>query len=166
MSNVEVVTQTPSVRAARVVYFTNLTNRSAPVIPLGVFAEIMLPKIHGLALMARSSLSPTERGMIGALMRDRLADPFSFLRDEFEEAWDKAEPGKALDFLATRHTAALSVLAPHEVAIGGFWLKLFGSNKVEVKLSSAIDQELDELLRQDHTNQPMPKRKLIEVIAA
>ena len=153
-----------SLRVSRVIYFTNVTSAAAPIIPLGVFAEIMLPQVHGLALKARSSLTPSETAMIGPLLRDRLADPFSFLREEFQEAWDHAAPGEALNFLARRHTAALTIPAARDFVSAGSWLAFMRrSETVEVKLSTAIDQEFAALLRVDHTNEPVPKRKLIEV---
>lgn len=162
MSNVASFVR-PSLRVVRAVYFTNVTDAAAPVIPLGVFSEILLPQIHGLALKARTSLSLTETGMIGPLMRDRLANPFSFLRDEFQEAWDHAEPGECLNFLAQRHTAALSIPAAREFAAAGFWLSLIRRETAEVKLSDAIDHEFAALPSNDRTNAPAPKRKLIEV---
>lgn len=135
------------------------------MIPLGVFAEIVSGSVHGLALKARSNLTMTETNMIGSLLRERLADPFALLRDEFEEAWSNATPGEALNFLARRHTTALSIPSPREVAITGSWLPFMRRYEtVEVRLSSAIDTEFEALLRDDHTrNEPLPKRKLIEV---
>jgi hypothetical protein len=163
MNNVERLVR-PSLRVARVIYYTDVTKAAAPVIPLGVFSEILLPQLHGLALKARSSLTLAETGRIGPLLRERLADPFSFLREEFEEAWDRAHPGKALDFLAERHATALSIPAAREFSSSISWLSFIRrSDTAEVKLSDAIDSEFAALLRDDRTNEPVPKRKLIEV---
>lgn len=148
----------PSLRVARVVYFTDLTRRNAPTIPLGAFAEIMLPEVHGLALKARANLSEDEQLLLGGLLRAPLAEPFKFLAKEFDIAWVQAEPGRALDFLAGRHTASLSVLAPHisRAANSPWWSRLLrGKEDVEAKLSHAVDAEFADLLKETTPDKPM-----------
>jgi hypothetical protein len=72
----------------------------------------MTPNVHALALKARDGLAPDELALVSPLIRERLANPFAFLRMEFDKAWDAAEPGRAIEFLSKSHTTSLSVLAP------------------------------------------------------
>jgi hypothetical protein len=150
-----------------VVYFTDMTRRDARIIPLGSFSEIMLPHVYGLALKARSALTAEEADLIGPLLRERVADPFSFLREQFEMAWKEAKPGSKIDFLTTRHRAAISILAAHDVEEGGWWARFTRAHKetIVLKLSDAVDREFADLLaKYGHKAVPdVPKRELIEV---
>jgi len=164
MSNIETPIRA-SFRVARAVYFTNLTDAKAAIIPLGVFAEIIVPGLHGLALKARSKLTAKETGLVGGLLRDRLSEPFGFLREEFQTAWARTEQGgEAISFMNNRHSSALSVLAPRDYKRDRGWMGFMKADdaSVELKLSEAIDHEFEELLR-EHGDGAAPKRKLIEV---
>ena len=155
----------PFFKVARIVYFTDLSTADARVIPLGIFGEVILPHVQALALKARSALTEEELNLISPLIRDRLKNPFKFLRGEFNIAWDRS--GGALEFLAERHSSSLSILAPSDVGVAdGKWL--FGravpprDDAVEGKLSSAVDREYAELVKiyGDHF---AGERKVIEV---
>jgi hypothetical protein len=154
----------PAFRVARIVYFTDLTRADARVIPLGSLSEVSLPHIYGLALKARSVLLPDELALVSPIIRDRLADPFTFLRGEFDLAWDNADPGMAIDFLASRHASSLSILAPTDYS-ERHWLlgRLLpvGGDAVEGKLSGAVDSEFGELLKHYGCHVIAP-RKVIE----
>src|SRR4051812_19526463 len=102
----------PAFRVARIVYFTDLSRASARVVPLGTLAEVITPHVYGLALKARAGLKADELALVTPLIREQMKNPFSFLRGEFDAAWENADPGRAIDFLAGRHTSSLSVLAP------------------------------------------------------
>jgi hypothetical protein len=151
-------------RVARIVYFTDLTRGSARVIPLGSLSEVSLPHIYGLALKARSVLNSEELALVTPIIRDRLANPFAFLRSEFDLAWGKASPGKAIDFLADRHASSLSILAPSDYS-ERHWLlgRLLPvrDDAVEGKLSAAVDSEFAELLKSYGSHVAAP-RKVIE----
>jgi hypothetical protein len=154
----------PTFKVARIVYFTDLTNTKARVIPLGSLSEILLPHVHALALKARADLKPEELKLIGPLIRDRLAKPFAFLRGEFELAWENAPPGRAIEFLAHRHAASLSVLAPTDYLERNWLLHRLlpaHSDAVEGKLSAAVDSEFAELLKKYGQRVTAP-RKVIE----
>jgi hypothetical protein len=146
MSNVVKMVR-PSLRVARAVYFTDLTRRDAPVIPIGAFCEIITTRGRGLALKARSSLNEQELSMVSALLRDRMANPFSYLATEFDEAWKATPRGGAIDFLAKRHSAALGILSPRELAASWFsrWL---GD---EATLKSAVEREFDDAMAKPAT---------------
>jgi hypothetical protein len=148
-----------------------MTHSGAPVVPLGAFAEIILPHVHGLALKARSGLSASEIELISPLVRDRISEPFTFLREEFKIAWDEAAQGGALKFLANRHAAALSILRPVEVGEKSWWQRLISARQdaIELKLSDALDREFAALVK-SAGDSVAPKRKFLidvdELIAA
>jgi len=150
-------------RVARIVYFTSLTSANARVIPLGSLSEVLLPQVHGLALKARAALLPEELALISPLIRDRLENPFDFLRGEFDLAWKEAAAGSAIEFLAARHASSLSVLAPTDYS-ERHWLlsRLFvREDAVEAKLSAAVDSEFSELIKCYGSHAAAP-RKVIE----
>jgi hypothetical protein len=148
MTNVRTMIR-PSLCVARLVYFTDLTRKTAPVIPLGALCEITLPHAHGLALKARAQLTPSETASIAPLLRESLAKPFTFLRDEFDLAWDEAGFGQALKFLSERHNASLSLLSPHDGEAERSWHKwLTGEKEFEVRLGTAVEREFADLLKE------------------
>jgi hypothetical protein len=156
----------PSFRVARIIYVGEMTKADARVIPLGSLSEVVLPHMHGLALKARDNLRAAELEIVHPLMRERLSNPFAFLRSEFDAAWKEARAGQALDFLAGRHTASLSVLAPTDFA-GRSWLfsRLLPARKdaVIAKLVQAVDSEFAELMKR-YGNESFSDRTLIESI--
>jgi hypothetical protein len=151
-------------RVARIVYFTDLTSAKGRVIPLGSLAEVRLPHVHALALKARGALNKDELALITPLIRDKLADPFAYLRLEFDLAWSKAKSGHAIEFLAQRHASSLSVLAPTDYSERGWLLSRLRAPRdeaVEGKLSAAVDSEFAELLKR-YGGQVAAPRKVIE----
>jgi len=145
-----------------------MTRADARVIPLGSLSEVMLPHIHGLALKARSGLTSDELKLVSPLIRERLMNPFAFLRAEFDLAWKSAERGKAIEFLSNIHSAGLSVLAPTEYSERHWLLSRIlpvRDDAVEGKLSAAVDSEFAELLKRYHSHVDAP-RKVIESNAA
>jgi hypothetical protein len=154
----------PSFKVARIVYFTNLTSDRARVIPLGTLSEVLMPHVHALALKAREDLAPDELALVSPLIREKLANPFAFLRMEFDKAWEAAAPGRALEFLSKIHTTSLSVLAPTDYSERGWLLSRIMAPRgdaVEGKLSAAVDSEFSELLKRYGGHAAAP-RKVIE----
>ncbi len=155
---------TKTFRVARIVYFTDLSRRDARVIPLGSLSEVLLPHVHGLALKARAVLLPQELESVSPLIRDRLSNPFAFLRDEFDLAWETARPGAAIEFLAGRHASSLSVLAPADYSERHWLLNMLlppREDAVEAKLSAAVDDEFADLIKAYGSHAIAP-RKVIE----
>lgn len=155
----------PSFRVAPIVIFTDLTRQNARVIPLGSLAEVMLPHMQGLALQARTALHPGELETVPSLIRNKLVNPFEFLKQEFELAWrETAGKSSALDFLAAKHASSLSVLAPTDWS-GRSWLfeRLIQvrSEAVEAKLGAAVDAEFSAMLTRYGAHVDA-QRKLIE----
>jgi hypothetical protein len=151
----------PRLRAAHGVYFIDPTRPDSGIIPLGVFCEIITARGHGLALKARSALAKVELAVIAPVFRDRLSNPFSYFSEEFDEAWDKAAPGQAIEFLAARHSAALSVLAPRSTS--AIWDFFHGD---QAKLASAAKREYATLLDKPPIMSPPVERIQIAALAA
>lgn len=138
----------PSLRCARVAYFTDMTSAAAGTIPLGVFCEIKTPHVHGLALKARGLLSPKESKSIAPIFRQHLTNPFNFLSAEFDAAWAKVDDGGALSFLTKKHAGALSILAPYQPVTEsvGWWRGLLGEPEVDAMLGNAATAAFDQLM--------------------
>lgn len=138
----------PEFRVARVVYIVDATRADTAIIPLGVFAEASNDKTRGLALKARKALTADELALVHPALRASLTDPFAYLHQQFNDAWDNAGSGKALEFLTRRHSANLSVLAPKECAEKNWLLTRLLNPSLDTfkaKLSTAADREYDNL---------------------
>jgi hypothetical protein len=138
----------PSMRCARVVYFTDMTRAGAGTIPLGVFCEIKTAHIHGLALKARTLLGKREIGAITPVFRPHLTNPFKFLGAEFDAAWQQTDENCALGFLTRKHSTSLSALAPYHPAAAdrGWWRGLLAEPEVDALLKTVIDREFAALM--------------------
>ena len=104
--------QTGRLSLSRVTYHTNLQQAAGLVIPLGVIAEMTIGTWRALGLIARTSLAEDEAGAIGRLLRDKLSDPFNFLKPEFDWAFSNTEPNEALEKLAQRFSKSLFFAPP------------------------------------------------------
>jgi len=103
----------------------------------------MLSHMHGFALKARTGLKDAELAAISPIIRVRLSNPFTFLRGEFNLAWDNAPAGEAIQYLAERHTSSLSVLAPTDYPERTLFERLLPPRQeaVEAKLAAALEAE-------------------------
>lgn len=104
--------QTGRLSLSRVVYHTNLQQAAGVIIPLGVIAEMTIGTWRALGLIARTSLAMDETDAIGRLLRDKLSDPYSFLKPEFDWAFSNTEPDEALGKLAQRFSESLFFAPP------------------------------------------------------
>lgn len=77
------------------------------IIPLGVIAELALGPVRGLGLIARTQLLTTETELIGRMLRDKLSNPFDFLKEDFDRAWARIKEGNALSTLVGQNTDSL-----------------------------------------------------------
>ena len=138
----------PAFHASRIVYFVDRTRAGAPVIPLGILAEVSTDHVYGLGLKARTKLTTAELEQISPLLREQIVNPFAFLRREFEDAWEKA-PGDALALLTRRHNSSLSILAPVDCVDERSWLaeRLLPARNdaIEAKLGAAVHKAFEEL---------------------
>jgi hypothetical protein len=68
-------------------------------IPLGVMGEVILPRIRGLGLFARTRLAQAELNLLGKVDRRKMEHPFDYLIAELEPIWKKTQPGQAIETL-------------------------------------------------------------------
>src|SRR5437870_3402437 len=103
---------TQTLNFATIEFHLELGKTNGRVIPLGVMAEISLPRIRGLGMIARTELDADELNAVGYLGERIIAKPFAYLAQQFEDAWLKATPGKALEYLAAKHPHSLHFSVP------------------------------------------------------
>lgn len=96
--------------------YTDLSRPGGRSILVGYIAELTTPERHVMGLVGRQTLDTKEMADIHGLLRSRVSALWDFLSSEFELACG-AEPGKGLEYLASRHSYALSIEAPEPVEI-------------------------------------------------
>lgn len=85
---------------------------NGPIIRLGVLAELAAGDCWALGLIARTELNDFEREVVGEMGRRMLANPYDYLVQEFDEAWEKAPQREALEFLMADHPHSLRFETP------------------------------------------------------
>ena len=116
MADKIVAIQVGRLSLSRVTYHTDLQQASGLVIPLGVIAEVTIGTWRALGLIARTALVPDEVAAVGRMLRDKLSEPFNFLKPEFDWAFADTEPGEALGKLAQRFSESLFFAPPTTIA--------------------------------------------------
>lgn len=102
-------------------FFCDLTRADGLVIPLGAISEVVIGGMRGLGMIARTEISRDETAHLGELARRQLCQdttPFDYLSELFDEAWENAQPGRALAYLSERHCHSLHFSVPEEKDIG------------------------------------------------
>ena len=103
---------------SRVVFLVDARWNSGRVIPLGVLGELSFGHdTWVLGLIARKQLSGDEISCLGPLICEKLANPFQFLKSEFDWAWAQNQRGKAIELLLERNTGALRFQPPLDRAV-------------------------------------------------
>jgi hypothetical protein len=124
---------------SRISYFCDLQRASGRQIPLGVIAEITVGNIRTLGLIGRTRLHPHELTSIGALIRDRLHNPFEFMKEEFDWAWTNSEAGTSLQTLAARHNESYFISPPDVKVVRGAGVALeFAKRKMQAERDAAF----------------------------
>ena len=105
-------------RISRISFHTDMTRAGAPVIPLGVMIEAVVPeRARWLGLIGRPRLVRLELDMINLRTWPQLDAPFAMMTDMFEQAWE-AGPGLAGSHLSGKFgSSALSVLTNDSAAV-------------------------------------------------
>jgi hypothetical protein len=102
---------------SRITYHCDLQRANGLIVPLGVIAELSIPPVRVLGLIARKTLSQDELASIARMVREKLVAPFEFLKPDFDWAWqkieeEKIEPGRVLNLLASRYTDSIFFAPP------------------------------------------------------
>ena len=132
-----------TLKVAAVNFYPFPSRANSTVIQLGAMAEISLPTLRGLGLIARTELTAFELEQLGEMGRRMLSAPFVMLNGEFDVAWKESAPGNALAFLRDKHHHSLRFESPNESALPG---RLFvDGHAVRALVRDFINITLDEL---------------------
>jgi hypothetical protein len=139
---------TGTLKVSAIRFYCSPSRADGIVVQLGAIAEILVPKLRGLGLIARAALTPFEMKAIGELGRRLLTSPFDALSKEFDAAWMTAEP---IEFLRSKHSHSFRVEPPiiHEVPRRLFVEGQTVRSLVRVFLSECLDDEGQKLVALD-----------------
>jgi len=94
---------------SHIIYRCDLQRATSANIHLGVLIELVGGNWHSLGVALRRALDKSEIDAIASTWRERLSAPFNYFQAEFETAWNEAEPGACIDWLASKYGASLLV---------------------------------------------------------
>jgi hypothetical protein len=140
-------------RYSTVKFYVDMRRPDAHVIPIGVMAEISLPTVNALGLIARTELSAEEMRLVSELAKPLVSKPFEYLAKQCDEAWNTLAPGTVLNHIAEKHAySALHLSAPEGSPMQ---LPLTATLKASVmmQLGLILDGQMQNLL--DHPNKPV-----------
>jgi len=149
-------------------FHIDLGTKGGRVIPLGYIAEITVGTMCGLGMIARTELTAEEREQIGELGRQLLENPYDYLSGQFDEAWDHADPGERLEYLASQHGHSLHFAIPKESAVPKRLLLGSAPIRSEVRnhLLGALEEKSLESFGMNAPAGPLPQNELWELAAA
>jgi hypothetical protein len=154
---------TGTLHVSTIEFYSELGKPAGFVLPLGVIAEISVPLLRGLGMIARTELEPDELSTIGYLGEKLISRPFDYLAEQLDDAWANAAPGSALEFLAAKHLYSLHFSVPLELPVPRQLLLSEGvatlKGAVREHLGSVLDdQMLGLIVRSDRTK---PQEELL-----
>jgi hypothetical protein len=154
-------------RYCSIMFHTDMTKPNASIIPIGVMAEISLPTVYALGLIARTELTTTELSLVTELAKTLVVKPFKYLAAQFEEAWGPLAPGAALDYLAEKHAyTALHFSVPEHST---FYLAAEPALKTTIRMNLGVilDDQMRKLLHSKNEPDllPQPQEELLQLKA-
>ena len=103
---------------SRIYLQTGLSGGSHAKILIGNMAELVVADVRCLGLLALPDLPSEADGVSDVFMRNVFAKgPFTTLERMFDEAWETAEPGESLSWLAKSYQLTVLVESPAELPI-------------------------------------------------
>ena len=154
-----------SLTVSSIEFHCDLSRKDGLILPLGVMAEITVPGMRGLGLVSRTELDQDEIAALGEMSRRLIERPFHFLSQEFEDAWEHATPGGALQFLSAKHRHSLHFALPSNEQVP---MTLTGG-EVSPTARNAVRNYLGQLLEEQMlrlTGKRGPKRDLFSLDSA
>jgi hypothetical protein len=162
-----------TLRFSNIEFFCDLAKANGRVIPIGIMAEIVVPGIYGLGLIARTELAGEELDSVTALAKPLAQRPFDYLGDQFEGVWGKSVPGTALDILATRHAySAFHFGSPQPLRVPRrFVLEPMGAtlkSAVREHLGIILDEQILDLLqgKSQQQEKARPQEEILQLKVA
>ena len=146
-------------RYSAITFHTDMTKRDATVIPIGIMAEIYLPTVYALGLIARTELDTEELAQVSELAKPLVTKPFEYLADQFEKAWKTVTPGEALNHLAAHHAySALHFSVPQPLSL--YLPAAAPRAMVRMNLGSALEDQMQRLLQRLLAPPPIPQTQV------
>ena len=151
---------TGSLNVSTIAFYSEIGKADGHVIPVGVMAEIALPdaRLRGLGLIARTELLPEELSAVGYLGERLIPKPFEYLTEQFNAAWANSAPGKALEYLASKHlyslhfSVSVPLPIPRQLLVEEAGATLKGA--VREHLGSVLDDQMLRLIQQTERSKP------------
>lgn len=163
-STTEVETPVGVLRYSAITFHVDMTKPGALVIPIGVMAEISLPSLYALGLIARTELSAYELEFASELSKPLVSKPFKYLAAQFENAWDTLTPGTALNYLAEKHAySALHFSLPERSAFYVAAAPAALKTSIRMNLGLTLDDQMQKLLMRQP--QGSPQEELLQLKA-
>jgi hypothetical protein len=161
-------------RVSNIMFHVDISKASGAVIPVGVMAEILLPRLYGLGMIARVGLGSGELADVSELPKQLVAKPFDYLAQEFKEAWTKSAPGGALDYVAMKHEySALHFDVPQRLEVP---FRFFADNPltmaptlrtaVRAHLGAILDEQMLKLIYRSSPGTTVPQEEILQLKAA
>lgn len=137
-------------------------------------AEILLPHLYGLGMIARIELSQSELAAVSELPKQLVAKPFEFLAREFSEAWLKAAPGGALDYVTAKHEySALHFNLPQQSGVPLQFITDVSQSTVPILrtavrayLGTILDDQMFKLISEGPPQIASPQEEILQLKAA
>jgi len=125
-------------RVSRIVYNCDISRADGRSIPLGVIADVRANHWYGLALSARKGVFDDELSCVGERARRFVANPFEWLKTEFDRVFNAENPDDAFAQLCNVHATSLMVsrMDPVELPIP----KSIASSELDVQRGFLEDQ--------------------------
>jgi hypothetical protein len=166
--------QSPTaLRFSTITFYSDMSKVAAPVIPIGIMAEILLPHLWGVGLIARIELSADEMALVSELPKQLVAKPFDYLAREFNEAW-KAGPGGALDYVTSKYEcSALHFNLPQQSDVPLQFITDMSQSTVPILrtavrayLGTILDDQMSKLISKGAYTITNPQEEILQLKAA
>lgn len=96
-------------------FFTDMTRRGTPMIPLAVMLEVVWPtKGRWLGILGRTEITKAEMRLVNPPSLLEMTKPWDFIQKKFDFAWDQ-QAGQSGHVLSKLHSFSLNVSPPKEV---------------------------------------------------
>ena len=157
-------------RFSAITFHTDVGRSDSAVIPIGVMAEIYVPKrVYAVGLIARTDLSSDELQFASELVKPLVAKPFKYLSAQFEKAWRTLAPGEVLAHLTAGHAySAVHFSVPEKLPFYPIATAVALRASVRMQIGTLLDDRMSQLLEYEPTtlvarSQAKPREELMQL---